>query len=232
MSEKTASRSSEPIDEALIERIDRYIERLFVPHDPSLEQNIGAATAAGLPEIQVSANQGKLLYLIAKMARASKMLEIGTLGGYSTTWLARAMPGDGKLITLELDPKHAAVARGNLERAGASERVEIRIGRAAETLRQMIGAGEPPFDLIFIDADKPGYVEYLNLSLQLARSGTVILADNVIRHGRVLEENPPDENARGAKAFNDAIAAHPRLESILLPIFRDKVDGLSISIVK
>src|SRR5579872_3470987 len=196
MSEKTVSRSSEPIDEVLVERIDRYIEHLFVPVDAALVENLDAAAAAGLPAIQVTANQGKLLYLITKIARAVLILEIGTLGGYSTTWLARALPAGGRLITLELDPKHAEVARRNLERAGVADRVEIRIGRASESLRNMIGEGMSPFDLVFIDADKTGYVEYLGLALQLSHPGTVILADNVIRHGGVMEADPPDANAR------------------------------------
>ncbi len=232
MSAKTVSPSSEPIDAGLVERIDRYIEQLFVPADEALTENLAAADAAGLPAIQVTANQGKLLYLIAKIARAARILEIGTLGGYSTTWLARALPGGGRLITLELDSKHAEVARRNLERAGLADRVEIRVGRAADSLRAMIGAAIPPFDLVFIDADKTGYGEYLDLSLQLSRPGTVILADNVIRHGRVMEKDPTDENARGAASFNRAIAENPRLESIVLPIFKQKIDGLSISVVR
>jgi predicted O-methyltransferase YrrM len=154
------------------------------------------------------------------------------LGGYSATWLARALPVDGKVITLELDRKHADAARRNLDRAGVGDRVEIRVGRAIDSLRVMVDGGEAPFDVIFIDADKGSYVEYLNLSLQLARSGTVILADNLIRNGRVLKARPPDDSARGAKAYNDAMAAHPRLDSIILPIFRENLDGLSISIVK
>jgi len=232
MSEKIASHSSEPIDERLIGRVDRYIEELFVPNDPVLSENLQSAEAAGLPAINVSPVQGKLLYLIAKMTRASRVLEIGTLGGYSTTWLARALPRQGRLVTLEKDPHHAEAARSNLQRAGVHKLVEIRIGRAADSLRRMIDSGESPFDLVFIDADKLGYVEYLELALRLSHPGTVILADNVIRNGRVLDENPLDENARGAKTFNQMIAAHPRLESLIMPIFRKKLDGLSISVVR
>jgi predicted O-methyltransferase YrrM len=159
-------------------------------------------------------------------------LEIGTLGGYSTTWLARALPADGKVITLELDQKHAEVARKNFDRAGVANRVEVRVGRAVDSLRHMIDQHETPFDLIFIDADKAGYVEYLDLSLQLARPGTVILADNLIRNGRVMDERPQDDSSRGAQAYNRALAANQRLESIILPIIRENLDGLSISIVK
>jgi predicted O-methyltransferase YrrM len=231
MSEKTGSSSSEPIDEDMIARVDRYIEDLFIAPDPALAEGVSRAAAAGLPAIQVSPNEGKLLYLIAKMARAARILEIGTLGGYSATWLARALPEGGRLITLELDPEHAKVARENLNRAAIGDRVEIRTGRASDSLRTMIDAREPPFDLVFIDADKPGYLGYLELALQLSRPGTVLLADNIIRGGRVLDLSSEDDKVRGAQAFNAAIASHPRLESLIVPIFRDKLDGLSISVV-
>ena len=221
----------EAFNEQLAEQIDHYIERLFVRPDESLTQNLKDAAAAGLPTINISPNEGKLLYLIAKMSRAKRMLEIGTLGGYSTTWLARALPVDGKLITLELDQKHADVARRNLNRAGVSDRVEIRVGRAVDSLRTLIDHVETPFDLIFVDADKPSYPDYLTLAMQLAHPGTIILADNLIRNGRVLNAQSTDESARGARAYNAAIAAHPRLESIVLPIIRENLDGLAISIV-
>jgi predicted O-methyltransferase YrrM len=222
----------ESFNEQLAAKVDHYIEHLLNPQDEALAQNLQNAKAAELPAINVSPNEGKLLYLIAKIAGARRILEIGTLGGYSTTWLARALPADGKVITLELDQKHAEVARQNLERAGIADRVEVRVGRAVEMLRRMIERRETPFDLIFIDADKPSYVEYLDLALQLSHTGTVILADNLIRNGRVFDSHPPDEAARGAKTFNDALAAHQRLESIILPIIRENLDGLSISIVK
>jgi predicted O-methyltransferase YrrM len=219
-------------DQTLLARIDGYIEELFVPADPALTQNLADAAAAGLPEINVSATQGKLLHLLARMSGAQRILEVGTLGGYSTTWLARALPPWGMLVTLELDATHAEVARRSIARAVADVRVDVRVGRAADSLRQMIAANQPPFDFIFIDADKPGYLEYLELSLQLARPGTVIVADNLIRNGAVLSEQPGDDSARAARAFNAAIAAHPRLESIVVPIMREHIDGLSISIVK
>jgi predicted O-methyltransferase YrrM len=222
----------ESFDEQLAVKIDKYIEHLFNPHDEALAQNLQNAQAADLPTINVSPNEGKLLYLIAKMAGAKRMLEIGTLGGYSTTWLARALPAGGKVITLELDEKHAEVARQNLDRAGVTDRVEVRVGRAVASLRKLINQRAAPFDLIFIDADKPSYVEYLDLALQLSHTGTVILADNVIRNGRVIDIRPADESSRGAKAFNDALAANVKLESIILPIIRENLDGLSISIVK
>jgi predicted O-methyltransferase YrrM len=222
----------QPLDEQLIECIDGYIAGLFVPEDGALTRNVEDADAAGLPAIQVSANEGKLLYLIARMSRARRILEIGTLAGYSTTWLARALPAGGSLITLEREPLHAEVARRNLARAGVSEVVEIRVGNAAESLRDLIRGGAEPFDLVFLDADKAGYVEYLDLALQLSHPGTVILADNVIRHGSVMETEPPDAADAGARAYNQAIAQHPRLESLVLPIIRRRIDGLAISIVR
>ncbi len=222
----------EPLNEQLVESIDRYIEGLFAPTDAALLQNLEDADTAGLPPINVSPNQGKLLYLMVKVAGAKRVLEIGTLGGYSTTWLARALPSDGVLITLEREVKHAEVARRNLERAGLAGIVEVRVGPANESLRELVRSGVPPFDVIFIDADKAGYVEYLDLSLQLARPGTLILADNVIRHGLVLDENPPDAADRAARAYNEAIAHHPRLESLILPVVRSRVDGMAISIVR
>jgi predicted O-methyltransferase YrrM len=222
----------ERLNEELVEQIDRYIEDLFTPTDAALAENLKDADSAGLPAINVSPNQGKLLYLLAKIAGAKRILEIGTLGGYSTTWLARALPADGVLITLELEAKHAQVARRSLDRAGLGSKVDIRVGPAKDSLRTLIRLGGEPFDFIFIDADKVGYIEYLELSLQLARRGTLILADNVIRHGLVLAENPPDAADCAARAYNDAIARDPRLESLILPIVRRRVDGLAISIVR
>jgi predicted O-methyltransferase YrrM len=220
------------IDAKLLARVDRYIEELLVPSDRALEQGLADAAAAGLPDIAVSPNEGKLLHLVARLVRPQRILEIGTLGGYSTTWLARALEPGGCVVTLELDPHHGEVARRNLARAGVGERVEVRIGPAAASLRAMIAARERPFDVIFIDADKEGYPEYLDLSLQLSRAGTVILADNLIRGGRVLDATSKDPHVQGVREFNARLAAHPRLDSIILPIFRDQLDGVSISIVK
>jgi predicted O-methyltransferase YrrM len=222
----------EAFNEQLAVKVDQYIEQLFNPRDEALKQNLQHAQAAALPSINVSPNEGKLLYLLTKMSGARRVLEIGTLGGYSTTWLARALPAEGKVITLELDQKHAAVAQQNLDRAGVADRVEVRVGRAADALRTMIERHEAAFDLIFIDADKTGYVEYLDLALQLSHAGTVILADNLIRNGRVIDDRPDDASARGARAYNASLAARPELESIILPILRENLDGLSISIVK
>src|ERR1700688_2821048 len=215
-------------DEHLGQRIDAYIETLFVQGDLVLADNLANDGAAGLPPISVSPNQGKFLYLLARIAGARRVLEIGTLGGYSTTWLGRALPANGRLITLEYSPVHAETARKNLAAASLDWIVEVRVGDAADSMQAMINAGEPPFDFIFIDADKTGYVKYLELALQLSRSGTVIVADNIIRHGAVMDEDTEDPNARGARAYNAAVAAHPRLESIALPVFKHKIDGIAI----
>lgn len=197
-----------------------------------LAANLADAAAAGLPPINVSPNQGRLLYLLAKMTRAERILEIGTLGDDSTTWLARALPASGLVVSLEVRSDHAAVARRNLERAALEARVEITTGSAADALRSMTASRAVAFDFVFIDADTPGYVGCLELVLPLSRPGTVIVADNVIHDGRVMSSPLPDDNARGARAFNEAIAAHPRLESIIVPIVRLTIDGMSILIVK
>jgi predicted O-methyltransferase YrrM len=221
-----------PVTADLLTDIDDYVEGLFAPSDVQLENNLKRAEAAGLPSINVSATEGKLLYLLARIAGARRVLEIGTLGGYSTTWLARALPPGGVVVSLERDPKHAEVARRSLDGAATGVRVDVRVGDAVESLRDMIASHEEAFDVVFIDADKSRYVEYLDLSLKLCRPGSIVLGDNLIRHGLVLDAATTDANARGAQAYNNAIATHPRLESILLPIIRDKVDGLSISLVR
>jgi len=219
-------------NEQLAQQIDAYIESLFVPADPALTANFENARSAGLPPINVTPNQGKFLYLLARIGGVRRILEIGTLGGYSTTWLARALPPEGRLISLEFDPVHARTARGNLALAALENVVEVRVGDAAASMTAMIEVGEPPFDLIFIDADKVGYVKYLGLALQLSRPGTVILADNIIRNGGVLEEHSDDASNRAVREYNAAIAANPQLESIALPMFKDKIDGIAISLVK
>ena len=211
-------------------RVDTYIEGLFAPSDPDLDACLAESNLAGLPVIHVSPNQGKLLHLIAKMRGARRILEIGTLAGYSTIWMARALPAEGRLITLEFSPAHADVAQKNFERAGLADKIDIRIGPAADTLVRM--TGEEPFDLVFIDADKEGYPRYLELVMPLSGPGTVILADNVVQEGRVADEHPDDETAEAIKAFNRLIAEDPRLDSIIVPLFRDELDGMSISVVR
>jgi len=220
------------MDSDLRVQIEKYLEKLFVAPDPALAQGLSDADAAGLPQIQVSPNQGKLLYLLTKISGARRVLEIGTLGGYSTTWFARALPDGGTVTTLEVDRTHAEVARRSVDRAGVGARVTIEVGPAAHTMQRFIDQKVAPFDLIFIDADKPGYSAYLDLSVKLSRPGTVIIADNLIRDGAVLEEAPEEENARAARSFNTKLAADRRLESIVIPVLGKRIDGMSISIVR
>ena len=220
-----------PAADPHLRRLDAYVERLFVADDPVLAANLARAEAAGLPPIQVSPSQGKLLALLVRMTGARRVLEIGTLGGYSTTWLARGLAPGGVVVSLELDPRHAAVARTSLASVAPGVTIDLRVGPAAATLRAMADAGEAPFDVVFIDADKPGYPAYLELVLPLTRPGSVVLADNVLRDGRVIDEPPPDANAAGAAAFNAALATHPRLDAVIVPVIREYVDGLALAIV-
>ena len=212
--------------------VDDYIGGLFLTPDAALEAALADSAAAGLPEIAVSPAQGKLLTLLARAIGARRILEIGTLGGYSAICLARALPPDGRLVTLELEPKHAAVARANLARAGLAERVEVRVGPAVMSLAHLAAKGAEPFDLVFIDAAKPSYVAYLQGSLPLARPGTLIIADNVVRQGRVLDAASDDANAQGARRFNEQLAADPRLSAVVLQTVGSKGhDGLAIALV-
>ncbi len=218
-------------EKSLLHQIDGYIEGLFQVKDPVLEAALADMAQNGLPSINVSPNEARLLYLLAKMSGARKVLEIGTLGGYSTIWLARALPADGRVLTLEYEAKHAEVARRNIDRAGLSDRVEVRLGAGLDLLPQIAANGEGPFDLFFIDADKDNYPGYLEWALKLARPGSLILSDNLIRNGTVL-----DPQASGATAiiarYNQELAHNPRLESLIVPLSRENTDGLGISIVK
>jgi predicted O-methyltransferase YrrM len=189
--------------------VDQYIEGLFVGADPALEAALEASTAASLPAIAVSPSQGKLLQILATSIGARRILEIGTLGGYSTIWMARALPPDGRLITLELEQKHADVARANVSRAGVSHLVDVRVGPALELLPSLGGDG--PFDVIFIDADKGGYTEYLSWAIRLSRAGTLIIADNVVRDGKITDAASTDANVQGIRRFNDALAKERRV---------------------
>lgn len=221
------------MDDEACQRVDGYINGLFGCGDEILEAGQRRADEAGLPQIQVAPSQGKFLSLLARMLRAERVLEIGTLGGYSTTWLARGLAPGGRIVTLEFKPKHAEVARVNLDAAGVGESVEIIVGPAADSMQKMIDAGEPPFDLVFIDADKQGYPEYLELSLALSRPGTVIVGDNVVRRGEVLNPKPDDASSIGAAAFNKQLAAEPRVDAVVLQMVSGKGhDGLAIAVVK
>lgn len=213
--------------------VDDYIVGHLLGDDPVQAATLAANAAAGLPGIDVSATQGKMLHLFARMAGAKRILEVGTLGGYSTIWLARALPDGGKLVTLELDPRHADVARANVARAGFADRVDIRVGAAIETLGAMIAAGEPPFDLVFIDADKPGNVAYLNAALALSRPGTTIVVDNVVREGGILDSAGDDDRIEGSRRLFEAVAAEPRLAATAVQtVGAKKWDGFLLAVVQ
>jgi caffeoyl-CoA O-methyltransferase len=214
----------------LLGEIDDYVEKLFAPRDAALEAALDESRRAGLPEIQVSPNEGVLLGLLAQIAGARRILEIGTLGGYSAIHFASALPEDGALISLEIDEHHAGVARKNVERAGLEGKVEIRVGDAKERLAELVENNEGPFDVIFIDADKEGYPEYLEWAMRLSRPGSLILADNAIRGGSVLD--PQDDSARATREFNEKLAKNPRLSAIVLPLIRERIDGLAIALVR
>lgn len=198
-----------------------------------MDSILKANTEAGLPAIDVSPNQGKLLYLLAKMKAAKSILEIGTLGGYSTVWLARALPEDGHVVTLEFSEKHANVAKENIKKAGFDNKIDILVGPALETLPTLEKKGFASFDFIFIDADKPNNPNYLKWALELSRPGTVIIADNVVRNGKVIEEDTQDQNVHGIRQFIDLLAEESRIDSTAIQTVGSKgYDGFVLGIVK
>jgi predicted O-methyltransferase YrrM len=208
--------------------VDRYFTDLLVPPDPVLNRALEASAEAGMPAIAVSPTQGKLLMLLAQVQGARNILEIGTLGAYSTIWLARGLTAGGRLITLEANAKHAEVARTNIARAGLEHAVDVRLGRALDTLPQLIS--EAPFDLIFIDADKAAYPEYLSWAIKLSRSGSVIVADNVVRNGAVIDESSGDPNVEGVRRFNELLAADRRVSATAIQMVGSKgYDGFVVA---
>lgn len=213
--------------------VDGYIDDLFAPEDAPLRAALERSAAEGLPQIQVSAGQGKFLYLLAKLVGARRILELGTLGGYSTIWLARALPEDGRMVTLEYEPKHAQVASDNLAGAGLAHKVEVVVGPALDTLPGVIDRADGPFDLVFLDADKVNYPNYLPHILRGLRSGSLLLADNVIRKGGVLDPQSDDPSALATRAFNAMLAADDRLEAVILQQVGIKGhDGLAVARVR
>jgi len=211
--------------------VDQYLEDALVPQDAALQAALQASTAAGLPDIQVMPNQGKLLAILAQSIGARSILELGTLGGYSTIWLARALPADGKLVTLELDPKHAEVARGNIEQAGLAHMVEIQVGKALDLLPAL--TQHAPFDFIFIDADKDNSAAYFDWAIKLSRPGSLIVVDNVIRSGGVIDANHPDSRVQGIRRFFAAATNDPRVTITALQTVGSKgYDGLALALVK
>ena len=212
--------------------VEQYITGLLVPADPALEAALAAAAAAGLPAISVSPNEGKLLHLIARIRGARHILEIGTLAGYSTIWLARALAPGGRLITLEFDPKHAAIARANIAHAGLAGVVDVRVGRALDTLPLIASEHPEPFDLVFIDADKQSNADYFAWALKLTRRGSVIIVDNVIRNGAVIDAANGDASIRGVRRFNEMLAAEPRVSATEIQTVGSKgYDGFALAVV-
>jgi predicted O-methyltransferase YrrM len=221
------------MDQKLFTSVDQYISDLFEDQDSCLAAAEQSIAEANIPSISISANQGKFLQLLARLTNAKKILEIGTLAGYSTIWLARALPQNGRLITLEYEQLHAEVAQKNIARAGLDRIVDIRVGKGLDLLPQLEAEGAGPFDMIFIDADKPPYKEYFDWALKLSRPGTLIVADNVIREGKVLEEKSSDEMVSGVKRFNEALAANPAVTATIIQTVGSKEhDGMALAIVK
>ncbi|RZQ59718.1 O-methyltransferase [Amycolatopsis suaedae] len=216
------------MNQATWNSVDSYFEDTVVRSDAALEKALVASAEAGLPDIAVTGSQGKLLNLLARMIGARSVLEVGTLGGYSTIWLARALPPDGRLVTLEYEPKHAEVARRNVDAAGVGELVDIRVGAALDTLPGLEG----PFDLAFIDADKVNNPEYFRQALRMSRPGGVIVVDNTVRGGAVADEDSTDPSVRGTRELHDVIAAEPRVDATALQTVGGKgYDGLTIALV-
>lgn len=220
-------------DEALWTAVDAYLADHLIAKDDALEAALKESEAAGLPAIQVTALQGRMLAMFARMLGARKILEVGTLGGYSTIWLARSLPRGGKLITLEASAKHAAVARKNLERAGVTDRVELREGPALETLPKIEAEGAGPFDFIFLDADKEHNAEYLQWALKLSHPGTVIVTDNVVREGGLVDATSDDPMVKGTRRFFEAVAREPRVTATAVQtVSGKKYDGFALLMVE
>ncbi len=217
----------------LFESVDKYISQLFHDEDDCLKETEKSIIDSGIPQISISPNQGKFLQILARLCNAKKILEMGTLGGYSTIWMARALPGDGKLVTLEIDKKHAEVAQKNFDRCGLASKIEIRLGKAIDILPQLETEGAGPFDMIFIDADKPPYTEYFQWALKLSKPSALIIADNVIREGKILMEESPDEMVAGVKRFNKFLSQCPQVTATIFQTVGAKEhDGMAIAIVK
>lgn len=212
--------------------VDNYICDLVAPEDEALEATIQSIETSGIPSISVSAVQGKFLQVLAKLCNAKKILEIGTLAGYSTIWMARALRPGGKLITLEYESKHAEIAEKNIALAGLSDKVEVRVGKALDILPKLVEENAGPFDMIFIDADKLPYAEYFQWALKLSWPGTLIVADNVIREGKVLDENESDEMVVGVKRFNKLLAETKEVTACIMQTIGAKEhDGIALAVV-
>jgi predicted O-methyltransferase YrrM len=212
--------------------VDEYLAETLVGADAALQAALADSAAAGMPAINVTPNQGKLLHLLARAQGAKSILEVGTLGGYSTIWLARALPPGGRLVTLECESKYAAVAQANLARAGLADVVDLRLGRALDTLPKIAADGRGPFDFIFIDADKPSNPEYFRWALRLARRGSLIIVDNVIRDGAVVDAGSTDPSVQGVRRLHELIAAEPRVSATAIQTVGAKgYDGFTVALV-
>jgi predicted O-methyltransferase YrrM len=212
--------------------VDEYIAGLLIPCDPALDGALAASDAAGLPSINVTPNQGRLLHILARVCGARRILEVGALGGYSTIWLGRALPAGGRLTTLESDPKHVDVARTNIANAGLADVVELRLGPALETLPQLAAEVSEPFDLIFIDADKASTPEYFQWALKISRIGSLIIVDNVVRGGRVVDPECDDPAVRGIRRFNEMLAAEAGVTATEMQTVGSKgYDGFAMALV-
>jgi predicted O-methyltransferase YrrM len=221
------------MDRALWTRVDDYLSRTLVPDDAALAAALTASDAAGLPAIQVTPNQGRFLELLARSLGARAILELGTLGGYSTLWLARGLAPGGRLVTLEAEARHAEVARASFARAGLSEIISIRVGPALDMLPKLVAEGAGPFDLVFIDADKPSLPDYFQWSLRLSRPGTVLVVDNVVRDGEVADAGSADPSVQGVRRMNALIAAEPRVSATALQTVGSKgYDGFAFVLVE
>jgi predicted O-methyltransferase YrrM len=220
------------VSQRLWSDVDGYIGELLLGDDPALDAALRESAAAGLPPIAVSPPQGKLLHLLARMHGARSILEVGTLGGYSTIWLARALPHDGRLISLELEPGYAAVAVANVERAGLAGLVDIRVGPALDSLRALAAEQREPFDLVFIDADKQSTPEYFAHALELSRPGGVIVVDNVVRGAALIDPDSEDPGAQGMRRFHELLSAEPRVSATTIQTVGSKgYDGLTVVLV-
>lgn len=232
-SDQSTDQSDQSTDQSTWNAVDAYFAEQLIGPDPVLDAATAAADAAGLPRIAVAPTQGKLLHLLALTQGARRILEVGTLGGYSTIWLGRALPEDGTLLTLEIDPAHAEVARANLAHAGLEKIAEVRLGRAADTLAELVEQGTEPFDLVFIDADKPSNPEYFRRALQLTRPGSLIVVDNVVRGGRVADADSTDPTITGTRALHALIAAEPRVSATSVQTVGSKgYDGFTLARVQ
>ena len=220
------------MNQELWSAVDQYVADTLLKSDDSLESAVKASDEAGLPSIQVSAPQGKFMYLLAKVHGARRILEIGTLGGYSTIWLARALPAGGTLVTMEIDPKHAEVAKANVDRAGVGDKVQVLVGNARDLLPDLERGNDAPFDLTFIDADKASIPFYFESALRMSRPGSLILVDNVVREGAVIQADSEDASVQGVRRLNEMLSANSSIEATVLQTVGVKgYDGLAIALV-